>query len=305
MCTQQLFNALGLFPKIIPKIYAGLKVLNEFNRELYKDNVRALVVNSMNTGEANSANIKKRLAVADKNMPFFPELVEEILKEDYQADEGARKKVFKILAAVEEKKKAEKPVNFKPTLIEGLNALGSTVGSFSECLTKLSENNEVFQNQKRGLWDKIKQALAQMANKEPEPVVYFVEYIDPIKGTKVNEKVNFNTFSGDLEKKIKILGAIAAKGTAASKLEKMEEPQLIELLQRNVRDVQTFHKTLTALDEMFKAEAPKEDRAKIKGIKPELGAIKNAITVGNQKYHDYNNQKEEQEQFKKLGIAAN
>jgi hypothetical protein len=67
--------------------------------------------------------------------------------------------------------------------------------------------------------------------------------------------------------------------------------------------VQTLHKILTALDEYFKSEAPQEDRDKVKGIKPELSTMKNAIIRANAKRHEYSAQKEEEEQLKRLGVS--
>jgi len=63
-----------------------------------------------------------------------------------------------------------------------------------------------------------------------------------------------------------------------------------------------MHKTLSALDEFFKAEVNKEDRDKVRGIKPELATIKNAIVRANSKRHDYSAQKEEEEQLRRLGV---
>jgi hypothetical protein len=73
-------------------------------------------------------------------------------------------------------------------------------------------------------------------------------------------------------------------------------------LSKNIEELQSLHKTLSALDVFFKSEASREDREKVKGIKPELTAIKNGIVKANQKRHEYIAQKEEQEQMKRLGI---
>ncbi|MCL2759776.1 MAG: hypothetical protein FWD22_06145, partial [Treponema sp.] len=43
------------------------------------------------------------------------------------------------------------------------------------------------------------------------------------------------------------------------------------------------------------------DRSKIKGIKPELSALKNTFVKANQIRYDYSAQKEEEEQMKRLG----
>jgi hypothetical protein len=69
--------------------------------------------------------------------------------------------------------------------------------------------------------------------------------------------------------------------------------------------LQSYHKTLGALDEYFKAEVGKQDREKIRGIKPELGTIKNAIIRANAKRHEYSAQNEEEDQLKRLGVSLN
>jgi hypothetical protein len=95
---------------------------------------------------------------------------------------------------------------------------------------------------------------------------------------------------------------MSARANAASKLEAIEEEQLVSFLERNVRDLQSMHKTLAALDEYFKGEVNKEDREKVRGIKPELATIKNAIVRANSKRHEYSAQKEEEEQLSRLGV---
>jgi hypothetical protein len=82
----------------------------------------------------------------------------------------------------------------------------------------------------------------------------------------------------------------------------MGEDQIIAWLEKNIREVQSVHKTLTALDEYFKTEASRDERDRIKGIKPELSTIKNSILRANQMRHEYSAQKEEEEQMKRLGI---
>jgi hypothetical protein len=75
-------------------------------------------------------------------------------------------------------------------------------------------------------------------------------------------------------------------------------------LEKNVNEVQTFHKTLTALDDFFKANVVPEDRDKIKGIKPELSALKNTFVKANQIKYDYTAQKEQEDQMKRLGFNS-
>jgi hypothetical protein len=125
--------------------------------------------------------------------------------------------------------------------------------------------------------------------------------MDTTKGVPVKEKINYHRFRDDLDKKIKILVSFM-RGPAYNKLSAMTEDQVISYLEKNIRDVQFLHKTLSALDEFFKSNVATEDRAKIKGIKPELGALKNSIVNANKLRFEYSAQKEEEDQMKRLGI---
>ena len=96
---------------------------------------------------------------------------------------------------------------------------------------------------------------------------------------------------------------MSSRGPGMAKLEAMQDEQIISFLEKNIRDIQNVHKTLSALDDFFKSEVDRSDRDKVKGIKPELSIIKNAIIRANSKRHEYNAQKDEHEQLKRLGVS--
>jgi len=287
-------------------IMGYLKVLTEYRRELYKFELRDITGGMSKSDAASAAQIKKAFLQAKSGGPFYPDLAEEVIKEDTTADGPKLKEdVLKRLRVADNKPKVAKvQVSFKSILIEGIQTLGGTAQTFTDIAAKLDDNETIMEARKKSFIQKLKKLMQQMLNKEPEPVIYDVEYMDPVKAVKVHERINFSAFRGDLDRKIRTLAPMAARGGAASKLEAMQEEQLIGFLERNVRDIQTMHKTLTALDEFFKGEVDKEDRDKIKGIKPELGTLKNAILRANSKRHEYSAQKEEEEQLKRLGVNA-
>jgi hypothetical protein len=287
-------------------IMGYLKVLSDYRRELYKFELRDVTGGMSKSDAANAAQIKKAFLQAKSGVPFYPDLAEEVIKEDTTSDGPKLKEdVLKRLRVADNKPKVAKvQVSFKSILIEGIQTLGGTAQTFTDIAAKLDDNETIMEAKKKSFIQKLKKLMQQMLNKEPEPVIYDVEYMDPVKAIKVRERINFSAFRGDLDRKIRTLAPMAARGGAASKLEAMQEEQLIGFLERNVRDIQTMHKTLTALDEFFKGEVDKEDRDKIKGIKPELATLKNAILRANSKRHEYSAQKEEEEQLKRLGVNA-
>jgi hypothetical protein len=306
MGSRIVTDSAGAMDKASVTVMGCLKVMAGFNREFYKLELRQNITGSLKPGEMTVEQIRKKFPSAMPKKPFYPDLVDEVLKEDAApGGEKLREEILKKFAVPDNKPKAEQTIeSFKPTLLEGFVIISSAAVSMAEMAPKLDENNSVLQNRKQSFLAQIKAAIRQMMHKEPDPVIYDVEYIDTAKGAPVKEKVNFNVFRADVEKKIRTYGSLSTRGVPAARLASMEEKQLLPLLERAVRDAQAVHKTLTGLDEYFKAAAPKEVRDKIKGIKPELATMKNAIIKANQRRHEYSAQLEESEQFKKLGVQA-
>jgi hypothetical protein len=289
--------------KSTPLIMGILKNLTQYHRESYKLEVRN-ALGDMGAPEANPANIRKKIAAAMPGKPFYQELVEEIIREDFSGDGPAiRESVLKSLEVEDSKPKAVKPkASFKSILMEGVHTIGSANAALTEIAVKIDENELLLENQKKGFWEKVKQLLQQMTQKEPDEVVYELSYMDATKGAMVREKLNYHLFRDELGRKTRGLANLGSHGAAQGKLDAMSEDQLTAFLEKTIRDVQTLHRTLGALDEFFKTQVPKEDREKVKGIKPELATIKNAIVRANQNRYEYSTRKEEEEQMKRLGI---
>ncbi|MDR2553747.1 MAG: hypothetical protein LBD31_11370 [Treponema sp.] len=282
-------------------IMGYLKETSAFDRESYKLALRQNITGTMNS--ASVEEIKRKFSARPGN-PFYPDLAEELINEDFSSGgEQLREEALKKLAIPESKPKVvAKTVSFKNTLVDGLMILGSVATALGDIIPRLDENNQVFQNRKQTFLEKLREVIRQMMNKEPDPVIYEIEYVDAGKGGAIREKVNFNLFRGDLDKRLRTFASLSGR-TGSAKLGAMEEKQLAAILERGVREAQGMHKTLTGLDDYFKSEAPKESRDKIRGIKPELGTMKNAIIKANQKRHEYSAQLEEEEQLKRLGIT--
>jgi len=296
-------ESLNRLSKTTASIMATLKELNTYYRESYKLTVRQTITQNMSESEATQDNIKKKFPSAMPGMPFYKELIDEILKEDYSSSgQDLRDVLLSSLMLKTEKRKAAKPaVVYKNILLDGIQVIGGASKSLSEIAAKLDENHAVFESEKKGFLFVIKELIRQITNAEPEEVIYIVEYLDQTKDTMIKEKVSFHQFREDLDKKIKILSSFV-RGAAYNKIAAMQEDQIIGYLERNIKDIQTLHKTLNALDDYFKTKATPTDRAKIKGFKPELSALKNTFVKANQLRYEYSAQKEEDEQMKRLKI---
>jgi hypothetical protein len=285
-------------------IIGCLKILSDYNREAWKLRLRT-AISGMPASDANLTAIKKRWAAGNAGGPFYSDFAEEVIREDYSKEGPAlREKVLKSLAVMESKPKAEKKqVSFRSILIDGLQVIGGAYSGLNEAGIKMDENETILANRKKSFWEKVKDIMSQMIRKEPEAIVYEISYQDPARGTMKKENLDYRFFRTEMERKCRVLAGVGGvRGGGNSKIDNMTEEQLVGLLERMIREVQGLHKTLNALDDFFKAEIVKEDRDKIKGIKPELATIKNAILRANQLRHEYSAQIEELEQMKKLGI---
>jgi len=280
-----------------------IKNLTLYYKESYKLNVRKSITQSMPASEANAANIKKKFSSAMPGVPFYQELIDELIKEDYSKDgAGIKEAILRSLKVEENKPKALKaPVNFKNILLDGIVVIGGASNALNEIALKLDENEAVMENRKKGFIETIKDLIRQLKHSEPEEVVYTVEYMDATKSIPTKEKIGFHQFREEMDKKTKMLSSFV-RGTAYMKLSKMNEEQIIGYLEKNIKDVQALHRTLNALDDFFKSNVVTEDREKIKGIKPELSTIKNSFVKANQLRYEYSAQKEEEEQLKHLGV---
>jgi hypothetical protein len=300
-------DALINLSKSTGTIMSLLKEISDYDREAFKAEIREKVTASMPPETPPQIQVvRKKYAAVSPGKPFYNELAEEVIREDYGKDgEMLREKILKqFVRPAEKPKESKQQVSYKAFLIEGLFAIGSVSAMFSDIIPKLDENVEILENSHRTLFQKIKKLFKQMLNKDPGAQIYNIEYVDPVRQIQIKEKLDFTAFHAEMERKTKVLFNISTKGMAVSKLEGMEEHQLLELLEKNIRDIQAMHRILGALDEHFKAAADQEDRDKIRGIKPELSTMKNALIKANQKRYEYSARKEEEEQFKKLGITS-
>ncbi|MDR2150169.1 MAG: hypothetical protein LBO67_05020 [Spirochaetaceae bacterium] len=287
-------------------IISILKTVSDFRRELYKYDVRVGLKDKLpEQGPVSSAQIKTWMAGALASEPFYPDLIEELIKEDYASNSASlQEAVLSSLAVVstnvvkESEKKKEEPESPKLLLIDGILVLASVAPTLGDIAIKINTNKLLLEHKKVGVFVKLTRLLRQAFNKEPQALIYQLHFVDKLKGITVREEIDFTLFCADMEKKTKNLLSITGRANPHEALEAMPDEKLIGFLEKNIKDIQGLHKILGALDEYFKANIDSDDRSKIRGIKPELATIKNVFVKATQKYHDYKAQKEENEWMK-------
>jgi hypothetical protein len=276
-----------------------------YNREKYKLEMRRVVMANMEA-PMSLIQIRKQFTVSIPERIFYQELAEDVLKEDY-AHEGAalQEKVLDSLKVPEEKFKQVTAISLKTFLVDGLQIMGTITVTLSEIRGKLDGNSEVLEDKKISFWNRMWQIIIEMMHLNDDSNIsrYEIEYFDAVTGSKVKETLNFRGFMAGFDELIESLATVAPHGVIAPRFASMEEPQLVKILEKYIRDTQLCYKRLDSLDNYFKSHVDDGDSERVKGIKPELTIIKNALVRANQRSFDYQSQKEESEQLKRLGIV--
>lgn len=290
-----------------------LKGLTEFHRERYKTAVRKLVMPSvvinaatLETGtQAAIREVKKAFAASMAGQPFYTELIEEILKEEYAPDHAVRQQeLLSRLASVKsESAKGPAKESLKPVLLDGIRTIGAVSPQLDEIVAKLSENQRTVLAAERTFFQKFAQALKKAFNIPEREEDIQILSVDPVTQSGKKESIKFNPFVDDIKHRARIYTAFAVRTSPAyQKVELMEEQQILDLLTRHIAEIATIMKQCSGLDEYFKQTADAAIRERMRGIKVEISAIRNNLVKANQCRAEYTAQVEEQQQLKKLGI---
>lgn len=300
--------------KSTQQITKTLKGLTEFHRERYKTAVRKLVLPGtvINTGALSHGyseaikEIKRSFAINMKGQPFYTELIEEILKEEYAPDHEVLQQelLARLLSNKQGAQKTLIPENFKNVLLDGIRTVGSTSPQLDEIAFKLAENYHVMTNVEKSFFQKLIDTFRKAFKLKTPDEELTIHTIDPVTQTGKKEIINFNEFIEDLKRKSRIMTGCAVKTSPSyQKIEGMEEQQILDLLTRYIAELNATIKICAGLDDYFKQNTSAEVRERIRGIKVELSAIRNNLVKANQCRAEYASQVEEQQQLKKLGIT--
>ena len=299
--------------KTVPLCFKPLKDATDFSRELYKMEMRTKVVSSLSLKPGNPVNtedvlkqIKKAFPSAMQGKPFYPELAEELIGEDYGPDKDKLKAaIIQRFTLKEAKPKTvQQPKSFTGILLDAIRTMASVARPLEEAATKLVENNTLLQNKELGFMEKVKLWISQLSNKKEELVTYELEYFDSVTSATKHERIQFDAFITDVQKRVRVFNGLAIKGGALyARMEKSDEQTLYSFLEKQMSDLVLIYRRLQGLDVFFKSETSREQRTSLKGIKIELTGINNGMARAVQKKHEYLARKEESEQMKKLGLV--
>ena len=313
LATNMVTDCITQSSKIINKINGILKDITDFQKELYKIDVRKKILISpqfpadKTTSSSDcSTQIRKLFPILMGKTPYYPELVDEISEEEFGNNKDALRQALLGKFAIEEKKTEKKraTINTKEMLFESIKTLGALPPQLESALAKVEEDHEVLLDEKRTFIEKIKQLFRKAFGLKEKPFIYELTITDQLTQTKRREDVNYAEFHADVIRRSRIYTAFASrKSPGFMKLENQDESVIYEYLAKQLSECHHTLVLLTAFNEYYKTAPQPENRNKIKSIQMELTAIKNTLVRTNQRKAEYNSVVEEQEQLKKLGIS--
>ncbi|WP_319560039.1 hypothetical protein [Marispirochaeta sp.] len=298
--------------KLTSEIFSLLKEVTAFSRQLYKQDIRERVLYklSISSEPSNQAmddaynQIKRSFPRELPDMPFFPELVHELVAEAYSPQrDKLKQELINSLHIKEKKQEKKQDVSFKPLLLEAARILSGASIHMEKAIAKLNESQIMLDQRRLTIGERFRRWVMNVVQKKSEKHVYMVEFFDEKTGATRMIRIDYDAFSENVLKRARALSMLSSKVSSAyMRLEGSEEEKIYEYVSSIVDELHKMLNTLPALDTFFKSETPREMRGGIRGIKLEISAIKNVVIRSNQKRHEYIAKKEEIEQLKKLGI---
>ena len=298
--------------RLTGEIFAILKEVTGFSRQLYKQKIRQRILNKLSIPNPSSseamekayAQIKRAFPAEMPQTPFFPELVNELTAEEFSPQAEKNKKELIAKLSVQEKKQEKKQdVSYKPILLEAVRMLAGVSIHLEMAIFKLNESQAIIDHRHLTLGERFRRWLLNVVHKKGESHIYMVDFVDEKTATTRRVRIDYDAFVENVQKKARFLGVLSSKVSSAyMRLEGSDEEKIYDYLASVVEELQKFLTTLPALDAYFKSEVPGEMRSRVRGIKLEISAIKNVVIRANLKRHEYVARKEESEQLRKLGM---
>ena len=313
MALNIVANSLKMQKEYSKSIKKYLKGISAYARQSYKLQCRMNVLNNMTLDPGRVQKdlsgtlqaIKFEFPVLWDGNPFYRELVEEILNEDYSSGGEALKD--KILSELEvkqrtvKKKKIDKSVEMKKELLALVGEIAKVYIPMETIITRLDDNARLQDENLKGFTQKLSRWFSRVMLQKNE-IFYEINTSTLGKGKK-REKMNFTSYLNWLRMKSTFFKNLNnPTSTSYLRAAESEHEQLSDFLNKNQLELKKIINRLASLEQFFKEETDQEIRPKMKGYKAELQQMKLSVTKVVTGLKEYQVQLEEIEQLQALGI---
>ena len=313
LTSSMVSDSLAKAASAMNDINATLRDLTEFQKEYYKGQIRRNVMakpsfdreKAFTSPAEEVGQIKKNFAAGMGKVPFYNELIAEIVQEDQGEDKEKRQQAVlaKLNIVKKNERSEEQKVDTKELLMETVRMLGGIPLHIEQITKKITDNHEILESEHNSIKDKFFKSLRRAFGLADKPIIYPLVITDQRTGAQRSEKLDYNVFMADLSLKQRRYGAVSNKKTQGyAKLNSLPEDKILSFLSAQITECQRTIVQLGALNDYFKAAASPLNKSRMKGFKIDIDALKNTIVKINQLRAEYVSYMEEQEQMRKLGI---
>ena len=297
-------------------LFTNLDAVRDIHNESYKLLVRQKIIENPNISKYASSNsadstlsvIKKKFSDSLVDQPFLPELIKEILDEEFSPDSPIVKKTLmaKLSAFKNElqQRKEKTMVKKQPSINMLLNAalsICTVSGHIKAVIGKLESNFEILSQPQGSAFMKWLQKTLNANKKQSK--IFDIEYLDDNSGIKKMERLDANVIMQKYQALLPGLNSEKVKSdfSAIGALEEREK-YLTSYVDDYNKKLRSFIQQVDGIDKYTKNAAKKQKipQNQIKGSLVEINTIKNTIIKSKQQYHEYIAGKEEYNQLKSL-----
>ena len=297
-------------------LFSNMDMVKDIHNESYKLLVRQKIIENPNISKYASTNspdntlsvIKKKFSDSLVDQPFLPELISEIINEEFSPDSIIAKKALmgKLSSFKHElqQKKEKAMVKKQPSINMLLNAalsICTVSGHIKAVIAKLQNNFEIISQPQGSAFMRWLQKTLNTNKKQVR--VFDIEYLDDNSGIKKMERIEANAVMQKFQALIPGLNSERVKSdfSALGSLEEKEK-YLISYVDDYNKKLRSFIQQVDGIDKYTKNAAKKQKipQSQIKGSLVEINTIKNTIIKSKQQYHEYIADKEEYNQLKSL-----
>ena len=298
-------DSLAQLTKNLEAILAHIRTITIVKREEYKQTLRERVLPSI-PGTPSLEEIRAKHKALALPGALIPELAEEVLSETVgdQRDERRQEVLDRLRSDTRaEKKKSRPKESERDALISAIRGLAAASRSLDTISDNLRVNVEVLRSRKRGFSHRFRAWIDRITNREPQKTTYQIEFLDEATDLPHTEAVVLDDFIDLGKKKARLYGSFLARtGGPWAKLQTASDEQLVRYVEKEIGECRRIHRRAAAIDELLKHDVSADERRKMKGVKIELTALKNAIATASRQKHEYAARKGEHEQMRRLGI---
>jgi hypothetical protein len=314
--TGIISSSLAQMQRLSRTILAQLKEILGFLRQSYKLMLRQKLLDSMRqkleTAYAVSVDkayerLKVGFAAAMKGKPFYRDLANELLQEEFskEAPELQKKALSVLRAAKAEPAEIRKEMDYRSILMEAVRLILPAGDRLQEALRKILANQEMLERSRQGLGGRLRSWLQKRFQNREQSWTVEIRFFDTRSPTTQTESIDFQKFVESVRRKSSLFDALGQPdSTSFARLSEASEQQIDTFLKKNIGELQLMYRRLQGLNEHLRQEAPAEQKEQLKGIKIELSGLKNCIVRANRRRYEYVALKEEEVRLQQLGVAG-